>query len=84
MGSVIGQVMHAQNQRQGNADGKANTFSLTYEYNLSKRSVVYVSSGYVNNNAINQQSLVAGSTSVAANGLGASVRAVSLGMTHKF
>ena len=88
--SAIGNnVFHANyirlSQNAGTAATKtANVFGLAYGYQFSKRTVMYVSYGQVNNSATASFPLVAGDPSVSPGAVGAQIKAVGFGLRHSF
>lgn len=64
--------------------GKALLLGTSYEYDLSKRTLLYVSYGQVRNNAYSNAPLFASIAAVMPNGYGADHRATSIGVRHSF
>ena len=66
------------------ADGRSWVFGARYEYYLSKRTSVYVSTGKVLNDSRSRTPLVSTITAVVPNGFGSDPRAASIGIQHRF
>lgn len=72
------------NYSDGTPTGKSLTIGATYEYSLSKRTSLYGSYGYANNNASARTPLLAAVSVVMPGGFGADSSAYSLGIRHQF
>jgi predicted porin len=70
--------------RQLVTDAKFNSFGVTYNYPLSKRTNAYVTAGVLQNNANSNASLTTSSTAVAAGAINGDPKGVSFGIGHNF
>lgn len=71
-------------KHHGAADGSSTVLGLLYEHTLSKRTSLYASAGQTSNNAFANNYHSGTSYILQPNGYGAKIRAVSLGMVHRF
>lgn len=82
-GTIKAQVMQLKQELSGE-DASGTSIGLAYLHSLSKRTTVYVSTARMKNNSQAKFGL-AGATAVqSADGLGASPKVLSLGVTHSF
>lgn len=68
----------------GAASGRATTLGLMYEYALSKRTAIYSSYGQVTNNNRSRTGLYAAIPAVLPSDFGSNLKAISVGMNHRF
>ena len=85
LGGVL--MTNLQHMRQKTIFGTpqtANVFGLAYVYPLSKRTALYSSYGRVNNSPTAAFSLVSSEPTIAPGTVGASIKALAIGLRHSF